>query len=141
MPVIYCFDIDGTICTPAQTSQYAAASPYAYVVEEINRLYDRGDIIKIMTARGSVSKVDYTDLTERQLKDWGVRYHELIMNLKPLHRRPRDQHRGMGSADTRRQRRGRGVLRSDTSRLRETIRRGEDRLHAPDRGLACRSHT
>ena len=83
MPVIYCFDIDGTICTPAQNSQYAAASPYAYVVEEINRLYDRGDIIKIMTARGSVSKVDYTDLTERQLKDWGVRYHELIMNLKP----------------------------------------------------------
>jgi len=29
------------------------------------------------------SKVDYTDLTKKQLEDWGCRYHELRMNEKP----------------------------------------------------------
>ena len=36
-----------------------------------------------MTARGCVSGVDHTILTKRQLNQWGVKYHELLMNIKP----------------------------------------------------------
>ncbi len=81
--MIYCFDIDGTICTTVEDSQYQLAQPFEHVIREINRLHDAGNVIKLMTARGSVSGKDYTDLTQRQLADWGVRYHQLIMNTKP----------------------------------------------------------
>lgn len=81
--MIYCFDVDGTICTSVQDSRYTEAQPCLPVVSEINRLYDAGDTIKIMTARGSVSGKDYTELTRQQLMDWGVKYHELLMNTKP----------------------------------------------------------
>ena len=37
----------------------------------------------MMTARGSTTGIDWTDLTEHQLNKWGVNYHELIMNKKP----------------------------------------------------------
>jgi glycerol-3-phosphate cytidylyltransferase len=81
--VIYCFDLDGTICTSVKNSQYALAQPDNVVINNIRSLYEHGHIIKIMTARGCVSKVDHTDLTRQQLKEWGVPYHELIMNVKP----------------------------------------------------------
>lgn len=81
--MIYCFDLDGTICTSVENSQYELALPDQFVVNEINRLYDEGHTIKIMTARGSVSKIDYTDITKNQLNEWGVKYHELLMNIKP----------------------------------------------------------
>jgi glycerol-3-phosphate cytidylyltransferase len=81
--MIYCFDIDGTICTSVKNSQYQLAMPDQEMVFRINTLYDLGHIIKIMTARGCVSGIDYTDLTKKQLDEWGVKYHELIMNKKP----------------------------------------------------------
>ena len=81
--MIYCFDLDGTICSSVEKSQYELAVPDQVVVDEINRLYAEGNKIKIMTARGCVSQVDHTNLTTKQLKKWGVKYHELIMNLKP----------------------------------------------------------
>jgi len=81
--MIYCFDLDGTICTSVEKSQYEKALPDKSVINEINRLYDSGDIIKIMTARGCVSGIDHTIITKKQLKEWGVKYHELIMNIKP----------------------------------------------------------
>lgn len=81
--MIYCFDLDGTICTSVENSQYELALPDQFVVNEINRLYDEGHTIKIMTARGSVSKIDHTDITKNQLNEWGVKYHELLMNIKP----------------------------------------------------------
>ena len=81
--MIYCFDIDGTICTSVEDSQYTLAKPYTHVIQKINRLFDEGNVIKMMTARGSVSGKDYTDLTQQQLHEWGVKHHELIMNTKP----------------------------------------------------------
>jgi len=81
--IVYCFDLDGTICSNVENSQYEDAIPDKTVVDEINRLYNNGVIIKIMTARGSVSKVDHTELTQNQLNYWGLKYHELIMNKKP----------------------------------------------------------
>ena len=81
--MIYCFDIDGTICTLTEGGKYMYATPFIDMVDCINRLYDEGHTIKMFTARGSVSGKDYTDLTISQLSDWGVKYHELIMNQKP----------------------------------------------------------
>ena len=81
--MIYCFDIDGTICTPTSYGTYEKATPYPDVVDRINSLYDSGNTIKLMTGRGCVSKIDYTELTSRQLESWGVKYHELIMGRKP----------------------------------------------------------
>ena len=40
--MIYCFDLDGTICTSVKKSQYELAKPDNVVVNEINRLYDEG---------------------------------------------------------------------------------------------------
>jgi len=80
--MIYCFDIDNTLCT-TNGNDYENSKPIGFVIEEINRLYDQGNTIKIFTARGCVSKVDHAIFTKNQLKKWGVLYHELIMNHKP----------------------------------------------------------
>ena len=80
--MIYCFDIDNTLCT-TNGNDYENSKPIGFVIKEINRLYDQGNTIKIFTARGCVSKVDHTIFTKNQLKKWGVQYHELIMNHKP----------------------------------------------------------
>lgn len=79
----YVFDIDGTICSLTEYSDYSSAVPDIAVIDEINRLYDEGHIIKMFTARGSRSGIDNTELTSRQLAEWGVRHHQLIMNKKP----------------------------------------------------------
>jgi D-beta-D-heptose 7-phosphate kinase/D-beta-D-heptose 1-phosphate adenosyltransferase len=41
-------------------------------------LYDAGHYIKLFTARGSRNGLDFRELTESQLKEWGLKYHELI---------------------------------------------------------------
>jgi glycerol-3-phosphate cytidylyltransferase len=79
----YCFDLDETICITPSNRVYAQAIPYYKVIDKINSLYDNGDEITIFTARGSTSKIDYTELNKKQLKEWGVRYHYLIDKGKP----------------------------------------------------------
>jgi glycerol-3-phosphate cytidylyltransferase len=81
--MIYCFDLDGTICTSVKNSQYEFAMPDPEMIFRINNLYDLGHTIKIMTARGCVSGIDHAELTQKQLSEWGVKHHELIMNKKP----------------------------------------------------------
>lgn len=81
--MIYCFDLDGTICSSVENSRYNESVPDIVIVKEINRLYDEGNKIIIMTARGCNSGIDNTDLTTSQLQKWGIKYHELIMNKKP----------------------------------------------------------
>ena len=82
MNKIYVFDIDGTICTNTD-GDYKKAQPYTDMIKKVNNLYDSGNTIIMMTARGSVSKIDWTDYTAEQLNEWGVKHHELIMNKKP----------------------------------------------------------
>jgi cytidyltransferase-like protein len=84
----YCFDIDGTLChTPNNEKgkpDYQNAQPFPFMVEQVNRLYDEGHHIIMQTARGKGSGVDHTELTKRQLNDWGYKYHELFpMFCKP----------------------------------------------------------
>jgi glycerol-3-phosphate cytidylyltransferase len=81
--MIYCFDLDGTICSSVENSEYYHSSPDKIVVDEINRLYDAGHEIIIMTARGSVSGIDHYDLTEDQLRKWNIKHHKLLMGIKP----------------------------------------------------------
>jgi hypothetical protein len=76
--VTYCFDIDGTIFdTPG--IDYENSRPINHRIELVNRLYEQGHRIKIFTARGSATGKDWRQLTERQLEEYGVRYHELIL--------------------------------------------------------------
>ena len=81
--MIYCFDIDGTICSLEKNSEYHRAKPYQNMVNKINELYEAGHTIKFFTARGCNSGIDHTELTTMQLQKWGIKYHELIMNKKP----------------------------------------------------------
>jgi len=46
--------------------------------KKINKLYDEGHIIKIFTARGQGSGNDFSKITKKQLKLWGVKYNELL---------------------------------------------------------------
>ena len=76
----YCFDLDGTICnTPIINDKpaYHEANPIPFMVEQVNRLFDEGHKIIIMTARGRGSGKNWTDWTIKQLDMWGVKYHEL----------------------------------------------------------------
>ncbi len=81
--MIYVFDIDGTICTLVENADYQNAKPLESRIEKLNKLFDNGHTIKLFTARGTQTGIDWTDITESQLKRWQVKYHELIMNKKP----------------------------------------------------------
>ena len=76
-------DIDNTILDTPSTD-YKKSKPMKERIEKINQLYDDGNTIVYWTARGSVSGIDWSDLTEKQLKDAGVKYHELKMG-KPAY--------------------------------------------------------
>jgi hypothetical protein len=73
----FCFDIDGVIATLTHNNQYDLAQPRREVIDGINRLYQLGHRIVLHTARGSATGLDWAALTEQQLADWGVPYHEL----------------------------------------------------------------
>lgn len=74
----YCFDIDGTLCTDTN-GDYVAAEPITSRIAHVNELYAAGHTIKLFTARGSTTGIDWRDLTEIQLERWDVHHHELIM--------------------------------------------------------------
>ena len=80
--MIYCFDIDNTICR-TNGNNYEDSVPLLGIISKINTLYDKGHHIQMFTARGAVSGIDHTELTAKQLEEWGVKHHELIMNRKP----------------------------------------------------------
>lgn len=77
--MIYCFDIDGTICT--QESDYSKAKPYEERIAKVNELYDQGHIILLHTARGSTTGLGlkWFAITGKQLVEWGVKYHRLFI--------------------------------------------------------------
>ena len=78
MSKIYCFDIDDTICKTSGTD-YANSVPIYSRIEKINELKKEGNIIIFFTARGFVSKINFFELTTKQLDEWGVLYDELYM--------------------------------------------------------------
>jgi hypothetical protein len=76
--MIYCFDIDGTLCT-ITNGAYEQAEPFLNRIAVVNSLFKAGHRIKLFTARGSTTGIDWRVTTERQLAIWNVHYHELIM--------------------------------------------------------------
>ena len=73
---IFCFDLDQTLCW-TDGEDYSHAIPIQTRISKVNALYLKGNIIKILTARGSKTGIDWRAVTERQLELWGVLYHEL----------------------------------------------------------------
>lgn len=82
--MIYYVDIDDTICTWQKDGRYELAEPFTERIEHINRLYDLGHEVVYWTARGSRTGMDWTDITTKQLKEWGCKYHELKLG-KPAY--------------------------------------------------------
>ena len=78
----YCFDLDGTLCTNTE-GEYESAIPFPERISKVNALYEGGSNILIYTARGTVTGIDWRPLTEKQLAEWGVKYHELRLG-KPF---------------------------------------------------------
>ena len=76
--ITYCFDIDGTLCSDT-SGAYEEAEPFRDRIAHVNRLFKSGHTIRLFTARGSSTGLDWRATTERQLSSWGVQYHELIM--------------------------------------------------------------
>ena len=81
--MIYVFDIDGTLCTLVNNADYKKAQPIINRIEKVNKLYDEGHYIKLYTARGSQTGIDWTAITKDQLSNWKLKFHELIINCKP----------------------------------------------------------
>lgn len=73
----FVFDIDGVIAEYRENLDYAAAKPNRKMVSAINHLYDGGNYIVLFTARGTKTGIDWEDVTKKQMRDWGVKYHEL----------------------------------------------------------------
>ena len=82
----YVIDIDGTICTNTN-GNYEDAKPIVDRIKLINKLYDEGNKIIFLTARGmgrsgnsvAFAEKAFRELTEKQLKDWGVKYNQLFL--------------------------------------------------------------
>ena len=83
--ITFCFDIDNTICKTS-LSNYNSSVPDKKAIKMINRLYEKGHIIKINTARYmgrnkdniSKSKKEGYKKTIIQLKNWGLKFHKLV---------------------------------------------------------------
>ena len=82
----YIFDIDGTICSQSQ-GDYSTAIPIQERIDKINQLYDGGNKIIFLTARGmgrtnnevfEAYRLFYA-LTHSQLTSWGVKFHKLFL--------------------------------------------------------------
>ena len=74
--IIY-VDIDETICTSPPSRDYSLATPIEKNITKINQLYDEGNEIVYWTARGSQTGIDWTELTRKQLVEWGAKHHDV----------------------------------------------------------------
>jgi len=80
----YCFDLDNTLCR-TEGRDYANSTAIQHRIKKVNRLFDSGNHILIYTARGmgyfsgnlELIEKEYRELTENQLKNWGVKYNFL----------------------------------------------------------------
>lgn len=77
-------DIDETICSKVTDGNYAVAEPIYKNIDLVNKLYDEGHEIVYWTARGSNTGMDWRDVTESQLNQWGCKRHEIRLG-KPAY--------------------------------------------------------
>ena len=74
--IIY-VDVDETICRSPESRNYEEAVPIIDHISKVNELYDSGNTIVYWTARGTMTGIDWREITEKQFKKWGVKYHKL----------------------------------------------------------------
>ena len=82
----YVFDIDGTICNNTY-GDYENAKPFKDRIRIVNELYEAGNTIIFLTARGMKrhnndpvkAKEEFYDFTKLQLDSWGIKYHRLFL--------------------------------------------------------------
>ena len=92
VPKTICFDLDGCLCTQTE-GDYEHARPIPEAIRAVNRFFDEGYRIVLHTARfmgrhgGDVARAHAQgyEFTQRQLADWGVKYHTLLMGKPPAH--------------------------------------------------------
>lgn len=80
-----CFDIDNVICH-TKGKDYKNAKPNKTGIKKINKLFEKGYVIKLYTARFmgrnsdniSKAKKQGYKMTENQLKIWKIKYHKLV---------------------------------------------------------------
>ena len=81
-------DIDETIADyqpEDDRTNYNLATPIDINIDKVNKLYNEGNKITYYTARGSVSGIDWYEITKAQLDKWGCKYHKLITGHKPAY--------------------------------------------------------
>lgn len=78
-------DIDETICMYTGERRYDLAEPILENIKKINILFEEGHDITYWTARGSVTGIDWFNITKTQLDAWGCKYHKLITGQKPAY--------------------------------------------------------
>lgn len=76
--LFYRVDIDGVLCE-TEGVNYEISKPIQKNIDKINTLYDNGNIIIIESGRHWKNFI----LTEKQLKEWKVKYHSLILGKVP----------------------------------------------------------
>jgi len=76
--IVY-IDIDETICEiPKEFGRdYSKAVPIKENIKKTNKYYEQGHTVVYWTARGGTTGIDWREVTEKQLKEWGVKHHEL----------------------------------------------------------------
>ena len=73
----FVFDIDGVIAHLSPNNDYSLSTPNVEMIEKVNQLFDQGNTIILFTARGSKTGIDWSEHTLHQMKEWGVKFHEL----------------------------------------------------------------
>jgi len=64
---------------------YNLAKPYLENIKKINTLYEEGNKITYWTARGTMTGIDWYEVTKTQLNKWGCKYHHLSVGEKPAY--------------------------------------------------------
>lgn len=70
-------DVDGVIAKLTNDLNYELSQPCFEIINIINKLYDLGNKIILYTARGSLSGLDWREVTRKQINSWNVKHHEL----------------------------------------------------------------
>ena len=69
--IIY-IDIDNTICDTDSDCNYNESTPIYKNIDKVKLLIEQGHEVSFWTARGTVSGIDWGELTKKQLTSWGL---------------------------------------------------------------------
>lgn len=90
-PKVVAFDLDDVLCVrdseEGKVDKYRTCRPVPEMIKIVNDCYNRGHTIIIYTARGfkgfhgdiHETYANLYPLTLQQLKDWGVKFHQLVL--------------------------------------------------------------